>query len=130
MTVVRLLDTGALLAYAQDDTPLIGAHLATCAENDWRMQTSALCLAEAYQAASADAVDLLDVLVSLPQIEVVDCVAGDSRITGTIGRHVGRLGLAHSCLIAMATQTPLFTGQAAEAGRVLDGFLIHELPKN
>jgi hypothetical protein len=129
VTVIRLLDTGALLAYAQDDAPVVGSYLVSCAENGWQMQTSSVCVAEAYRSATDDAVDLLDLLLSLPQVDVVECTANDGRITGLLGKHVGRLGLAHSCLLAMSSQTPLFTAEAAEAGRVLDGFLIEELPK-
>jgi hypothetical protein len=130
MTVWRLLDTGALLSYAENDDPHVGFRLAYCSDRGWLMQTSALCVAEAYQAASEDGVSMLDILLSLPQVEVIDCFTGDGRITGLLGKHVGRLGLAHSCLLAMSGQTPLFTAEAAEASRVLESFLIEEMPKD
>jgi hypothetical protein len=126
--VIRILDTGALLSYAQQTSPHVAYQLSVCVDLNRMMSTSVLCLSEAYQTADADASDLLDVLVNLPTVEVVDCRAQDGVLVGAIAKKVGRLSLAHSCLLVFAEDVPLVTTDAHAAGTVLESSQIWALP--
>jgi hypothetical protein len=127
-TPIRVLDTGALLGYAQQADSHVAYQLAYCADHDLTMQTSVLCVAEAYRDSDPDAADLLDLLLALPTIEVVDCRAQDGDMVGAVAKKVDRLSLAHSCLLVYALDVPLMTTDPATALRVLDQGMIWELP--
>ncbi|MEU8075609.1 hypothetical protein AB0B31_09160 [Catellatospora citrea] len=117
---IRVLDTGALLAYAQRSDPQVVYQLAFCADLGRSMISSVLCVAEAYQQADSEAADLLDVLLELPTVEVVECRPQDGFMVGTIAKRAGRLSLAHSCLLVLSEDVPLMTRDGAGARTVLD----------
>ncbi|GAA1397763.1 hypothetical protein ACFQZ4_09545 [Catellatospora coxensis] len=117
---IRVLDTGALLAYAEGTDIQVAYQLSFCADLGRSMTTSVLCVAEAYQGADSDTADLLDVLLDLPTVEVVECRPQDGFMVGTIAKRTGRLSLAHSCLLVLAADVPLMTRDKAGAGTVLE----------
>ncbi|WP_117208195.1 hypothetical protein [Allorhizocola rhizosphaerae] len=129
-TPIRVLDTGALLGYAQQTDSHVAYQLAYCADQDLTMQTSVLCVAEAYRDSDPDAADLLDVLLGLPTIEVVECRVQDGDMVGAVAKKVDRLSLAHSCLLVYALDVPLMTTDPATALRVLDKGMVWELKPN
>lgn len=124
---IRVLDTGALLSYAHQTNPHVPSQLAYCADRDLTMQISVLCVAEAYRDCRRDALDLLDIMLALPAIEIVECRVEDSDMVGKIARRVERLSLAHSCLLVYAIEMPLITTDAGRAGKVLDTGLVWDL---
>lgn len=123
---VRLLDTGALLSYAEQTSAHVGVELFECAERQQKVVVSAACMAEAYQQASDDGVHLLDVLADIGPVEIEALTPGDARVTGLIGRRVGRLGLAHTCMLALANSLQVMTTDD-EALKVLDPSLVIRL---
>lgn len=124
---IRVLDTGALLGYARQTDSHVAYQLAYCADHDLVMHTSVLCVAEALRDSSPDAMDLLDVLLRLPTIEIVECRVQDGDMVGAVAKKVERLSLAHSCLLVYASDIPLMTTDRATASRVLEDGLIWEL---
>lgn len=124
---IRLLDTGALLSYAEQSSPLVGYELILCEETQRTLLVSAICLTEAYEQASDDGVHLLDALVNLRPIQVEPVNADDARVTGLVARRVGRIGLAHSCMLAMAQSVQVMTTDAESALRVLNASMVKRL---
>ncbi|MFC7247576.1 hypothetical protein ACFQO7_34370 [Catellatospora aurea] len=117
---IRVLDTGALLAYAEGTDPQVAYQLSFCADLNRSMMTSVLCVAEAYQRAGSDAADLLDVLLDLPTVDIVECRPQDGFMVGTIAKRAGRLSLAHSCLLVLSEDVPLMTRDVVGARTVLE----------
>lgn len=117
---IRVLDTGALLAYAERSDPHVAYQLAFCADLGRSMLVSVLCVAEAYQRAASEAADLLDVLLELPTVEVAECRPQDGFMVGTIAKRAGRLSLAHSCLLVLSEDVPLMTRDKAGARTMLE----------
>ena len=124
---IRVLDTGALLAYAHQTNMHVPSQLAYCADRDLTMQTSVLCVAEAYRDCRREALDMLEVLLALPSIEIIECKVEDADMVGKIARTVERLSLAHSCLLVFAIDMPLMTTDAGRAGKVLESGLVWNL---
>ena len=124
---LRLLDTGALLTYAEQSSPLVGYELIKCEESQRTLLVSAACLAEAYELASDDGVHLLDALVNLEPIRVEPVNPDDARVTGLVARRVGRLGLAHTCMLAMASALQVMTTDADAALKVLEESMVKRL---
>lgn len=91
------------------------------------MVVSAACLAEAYRAASEDAAHLLDVLVNLPAVQVEPLQQDDARVTGLVAQRVGRIGLAHACMLALGSNVPVMTTDSEAALRVLEAALVERM---
>ncbi|GAA1639602.1 hypothetical protein ACFQY4_13455 [Catellatospora bangladeshensis] len=127
-STIRVLDTGALLAYAERRDPQVAYQLSFCADLGRTMLTSVLCVAEAYQRAEGETADLLDILLELPTVEIAECRLQDGDLVGVIAKRVGRLSLAHSCLLAMAEDVPLMTRDASAAHEVLEQALVWAMP--
>ncbi|NUT22422.1 MAG: hypothetical protein HOV77_24890 [Hamadaea sp.] len=128
MTVVQwLLDTGVLLSYAEQTSSVLGRELVACERDHKSMVVSAACLAEAYRAASEDAAHLLDVLVNLPAVQVEPLQQDDARVTGLVAQRVGRIGLAHACMLALGSNVPVMTTDSEAALRVLEAALVERM---
>lgn len=124
---IRVLDTGALLGYAYQTDSHVPYQLAFCADQQLTMQTSVLCVAEAYRDCDNDAIDMLDILLSLQAVEVAECRVQDGDMVGNIAKRVERISLAHSCMLVWQSDAPLITTDAGMAREVLDGELIWDL---
>ncbi len=116
---VRVLDTGALLAYATQKSAVVSATLVVAAEQGFKIAAPVTCVAEAYQEASAEAALMLDLLRGLPPIRLLGLAAGDGVTVGGIARFAGRLGLAHACLIAMGERIAVMTTEPATALKII-----------
>ncbi|HEX6682753.1 MAG TPA: hypothetical protein VF062_08160 [Candidatus Limnocylindrales bacterium] len=124
---IRVLDTGALLGYAHQTKMQVPSQLAYCADEGLWMRTSVLCVAEAYHDCHDDATDMLDVLLSLPTVEVVDCRVGDGDVVGNVAKRVERISLAHSCMLVWELDVPLMTTDQRRASKVLEDGLIWQI---
>lgn len=124
---IRVLDTSALLGYAHQSNRQIPSQLAFCADHELSMVTSVLCVAEAFRDCDDEAVDLLDLLLSLPTIEIAECRPQDADVVGNVAKRVQRLSLAHSCVLVWQLDTPVMTTDTSAAGKVLDADLIWEI---
>jgi hypothetical protein len=124
---IRVLDTGALLGYSRQTDSHVPYQLAFCADENLTMQTSSLCVAEAYRDCEPDAVDLLDIMLALPTVEIADFRTEDADMVGNIAERVERLSLAHSCLLVWQNDVPLMTTDAGRAGKVLETDLVWDL---
>jgi hypothetical protein len=122
-----VLDTGALLGYARRTDTHVPYHLAFCADQRMTMQTSALCVAEAYRDCDTDAVDLLDIMLCLPMVEVAEFRIEDADMVGNIAKRVDRISLAHSCMLVWQFDAPLMTTDGGRAGKVLESALVWDL---
>lgn len=124
---IRVLDTGALLGFARQTDSHVPYQLAFCADEHMTMQTSSLCVAEAYRDCDTDATDLLDIMLSLPTVEVAEFRTEDADMVGNIAKRVDRISLAHSCMLVWQFDAPLMTTDGGRAGKVLDRDLVREL---
>ena len=124
---IRVLDTGALLGYARQTDSHIPYQLAFCADENMTMQTSALCVAEAYRDCDTDAADLLDIMLSLPTMEIAEFRVEDADVVGNIAKKVDRISLAHSCVLVWQFDAPLLTTDGRKAAKVLESGLVWDL---
>jgi len=124
---IRVLDTGALLGYARQTNSHIPYQLAFCADENLTMQTSALCVAQAYRDCDTAAVDLLDIMLALPTVEVAEFRNEDADMVGNIAKRVDRISLAHSCMLVWQFDAPLMTTDGGRAGKVLESGLVWDL---
>lgn len=125
---IRILDTGALLAYSERSDPQVAYQLSFCADLGRTMLTSVLCVAEAYERAEGEVADLLDILLDLPTVEIAECRPQDGYLVGVIAKRTSRLSLAHSCLLALAEDVPLMTRDAGAARSVLEEAMVWSMP--
>jgi hypothetical protein len=113
-----VLDTTAVLAYLRG-TGGIGPMLSSTADKGEQVVLPALCLADAYRQADAEAAAMLDVMRDLPQIVVTPVDQGDCAVLGGWTGLVGRLDLAHAMIHAAAAHVPLVTADRELAVRIL-----------
>lgn len=123
----RVVDTGAIRRYVAADSLTVSAALAGLEAGGFTALVPAVCLSEAYWMVDRDDEPMLDVLRTLPQIEVVALDAGDAPAVGGLGRYLGTLGMAHACLLAAVLRVPLMTTEPALAGKILSPDLIREV---
>ncbi|GAA2381551.1 hypothetical protein Cme02nite_52230 [Catellatospora methionotrophica] len=123
----RVLDTGAIRRYVAADSLTVSAALAGLEAGGFTALVPALCLSEAYWAADRADEPMLDVLRTLPQVEVVALSAGDAQAVGGLAHHLGTLGLAHACLLAAVLRVPLMTTEPTLAGKILGADLLREV---
>jgi hypothetical protein len=123
----RVVDTGAIRRYVAADSLTVSAALAGLEAGGFTALVPAACLSEAYWMADQDDTAMLDVLRTLPQVEVVELGAGDAPAVGGLARYLGTLGMAHACLLAAVKRVPLMTTEPALAGKILGADLIREV---
>jgi hypothetical protein len=117
--IVRVLDTGAMLAYARQGSPTVSATLLVAADQDYAVGIPVTCVAEAYQQASAEEALMLDLLCALPAVQVLSLEHSDGPTVGGIAKFAGRLGLAHACLITMGERIAVVTAEPEAALKVI-----------
>lgn len=117
-SLAYVLDTTAVLAYLRR-TGGIGPMLSSTAEKGERVVLPALCLADAYRQADAEAAVMLDGMRDLPHIVVTSVDQGDCAVLGGWTGVVGRIDLAHAMIEAASAQVPLVTADRELAVRIL-----------
>lgn len=118
-----MLDTPAITAFARGSI-YMASMVRTLADNGMGMLVPAVCLMEAH--ATADDVDLVDLLASLANVEVVALDADEARTAGRMWRgEPGRSAAAvHAAWLAAGAVAPVVTD---DAGR-LTGLLKDDHP--
>ncbi|MEV4412640.1 hypothetical protein [Catellatospora sp. NPDC049609] len=123
----RVVDTSAIRRYAAADSMTVSAALAGLEDRGFTAVVPALCLSEAYWMADPGGEGMLDILRTLPQVEIVALEPGDAPAVGGLARFLGTLGMAHACLLAAVLRVPLMTAEPALAGKILGADLIREV---
>ncbi|MFD0786169.1 hypothetical protein ACFQZ8_19905, partial [Micromonospora azadirachtae] len=124
-----VLDTGALLAYVQG-VPAAGEVLVEVSVADGTVAVPSTCLLEAYCLLDPSEHELLRMLRRNPAVRTIapalDLNHDDEAPTiGSMGRHTGRLGAAHTAWVAMINQAGVITAQPDQIRVVLgDGWEI------
>ncbi|MBV1855708.1 hypothetical protein [Catellatospora tritici] len=125
--VARIVDASAIRRYLAGDDVAFAAQLVALDDAGYQVLVPALCLSEAYWAVDAADEPLLDVFRTLRQVTVAPLPAGDAQAVGGLARFLGTLGMAHACLLAAVTHTPLLTAEPALAGKLLRPDLIRQV---
>ncbi|MER7444549.1 hypothetical protein [Micromonospora avicenniae] len=124
-----VLDTGALLAYVQG-VPAVGEALVEVADAEGTVAVPSTCLLEAYCLLDPGEHELLRMLRRNPAVRTIapalDLDSDDEAPTiGSMARHTGRLGAAHTAWLAMINQASVITTQPDQIRVVLgDGWEI------
>jgi hypothetical protein len=120
MTAAGLvLDTDAMLAYARGSL-VVGAAIAKTTATARHVLVPVLCLAEAYRRATSEEWDYLELLWTVPGVEVSRVEPGDAQFLGGHARTLGSKHLAHAVIEAAAHPvTPIMTSQRERVTQVL-----------
>jgi hypothetical protein len=111
-----ILDTGALLAYA-NGVERVGELLADVTDLDGTVETSLVCVLEAYGAVTRTQHHLLRLLRGHPTVRTVvpsfELRGTDECPTiGALGQHTGRLGAGHTAYLALRSAAGVVTSRA------------------
>ncbi|WP_410813772.1 hypothetical protein [Micromonospora sp. 067-2] len=120
---VYVLDTGALMAYAQG-VDAVGAAMVEAADADATVAVPLVCLLEAYSLLDHTEHEYLSMVRRNPAVRVVTPAlhvdrADDCPVIGGMARQAGRLGAGHAAFVAISSAAGLITSRADQVRKVL-----------
>jgi hypothetical protein len=118
MSAALVLDSTATLAYARGSLA-VGELLSIVAEDGDTTIVPAACVVEAAALAEGAEVDMLRLLVNLPNVDVVPLQPELALGMGLLVRKGGGVGLAHAATEALAHDAQLATRSGPSAASIL-----------
>ncbi|KAB1943578.1 hypothetical protein F8271_09860 [Micromonospora sp. ALFpr18c] len=120
---VYVLDTGALMAYAQG-VDAVGEAMVAAADADATVAVPLVCLLEAYSLLDHTEHEYLTMLRRNPTVQVLAPAlqidqADDCPVIGGMARQTGRLGAGHAAFLAISSAAGLITSRADQVRKVL-----------
>ncbi|MEV0154252.1 hypothetical protein AB0H57_10995 [Micromonospora sp. NPDC050686] len=120
---VYVLDTGALMAYAQS-VDAVGEAVVEAADAGETVAVPLVCLLEAYSLLDHTEHEFLRMLRRNPAVQVVTPAlhvdrADDCPVIGGMARQTGRLGAGHAAFVAISSAAGLVTSRADQVRKVL-----------
>ncbi|MEU8213746.1 hypothetical protein AB0B85_31605 [Micromonospora sp. NPDC049044] len=120
---VYVLDTGALMAYAQG-VDAVGEALVAAADADETVATPLVCLIEAYSQLDHTEHEYLSMLRRNPAVRIITPAlhvdrADDCPMIGGMARQAGRLGAGNAAFLAISNAAGVITSRADQLRKVL-----------
>ncbi|RZT79071.1 hypothetical protein EV382_2267 [Micromonospora violae] len=120
---VYVLDTGALMAYAQG-VDAIGEAMVDAADADATVAVPLVCLLEAYSLLDHTEHEYLSMLRRNPAVRIITPAlhvdrADDCPMIGGMARQTGRLGAGSAAFLAISNAAGVITSRADQLRKVL-----------
>jgi predicted nucleic acid-binding protein len=121
--IAMVLDANAVLAYGSGSLA-VGKLISAAADKGRRVVVPGLCLAEAFRRIDSEGWVLLEVLESLPAVDITPVNTEDCRVMGGFARKLRSKHLAHAVIEATAFSAlgdavPIMTADRDLVARVL-----------
>ncbi|WFE53611.1 hypothetical protein [Micromonospora sp. WMMD1155] len=118
-----MLDTGALMAYAQG-VDAVGEAMVEAADADATIAVPLVCLLEAYSLLDHTEHEYLSMLRRNPAVQIVTPAlhvdrADDCPMIGGMARQTGRLGAGSAAFLAISNAAGVITSRADQLRKVL-----------